>query len=194
MLILNLGCGTRTSTHPDVVNVDWSLNIRIKNSRLMRLAVSPLLDARRRTRLPVQNACWLTTCPEEFVRILGSVDGGYHSHVLEHLDRPVAREFLKETLRVLRPGGICRIVVPDLNLCAAPMCSTSMHAGVNRSRRPTTKTSWKTCSSNPSGAKPQPPADAKDWLGWWKKSCWVMRVAVEKRTNGCMTAFHCLTF
>ncbi len=44
MLILNLGCGTRTAAHPDVLNVDWSLNIRIKNSRLLRFVASPLLD------------------------------------------------------------------------------------------------------------------------------------------------------
>ena len=43
-----------------------------------------------------------------------TVDIVYHSHVLEHLDRPVARQFLCESLRVLKPGGICRIVVPDL--------------------------------------------------------------------------------
>lgn len=43
-----------------------------------------------------------------------TVDIVYHSHVLEHLDRPVARQFMRESLRVLKPGGICRIVVPDL--------------------------------------------------------------------------------
>jgi SAM-dependent methyltransferase len=121
MLILNLGCGTRTSTHPDVLNVDWSLNIRIKNSRLLRLAASPLLDARRRGRLEQMRGRLLAHdlskgIPSEF----GSVDAVYHSHVLEHLDRPVAREFLQETLRVLKPGGICRIVVPDFEfLCRA---------------------------------------------------------------------------
>jgi SAM-dependent methyltransferase len=121
MLILNLGCGTRTSTHPDVVNVDWSLNIRIKNSRLMRLAVSPLLDARRRTRLDQMGGRLLAHDLSRGIPFeSGSVDAVYHSHVLEHLDRPVAREFLKETLRVLKPGGICRIVVPDLEfVCRA---------------------------------------------------------------------------
>jgi SAM-dependent methyltransferase len=48
-----------------------------------------------------------------------SVDAVYHSHFLEHLDPPIARLFLIEVRRVLRPGGIQRIVVPDLEgLCA----------------------------------------------------------------------------
>jgi SAM-dependent methyltransferase len=121
MLILNLGCGTRTSKHPDVVNVDWSLNIRIKNSRLLRFAVSPLLNARRRSRLDQMGGRLLAHDLSKGIPFeTGSVDAVYHSHVLEHLDRPVAREFLKETLRVLKPGGICRIVVPDFEfLCRA---------------------------------------------------------------------------
>jgi len=38
----------------------------------------------------------------------------YSSHMLEHLDRSGAAKFLKEAFRVLRPGGIIRIAVPDL--------------------------------------------------------------------------------
>ena len=43
-----------------------------------------------------------------------SVDVVYHSHLLEHLDRNVAEKFLIEVKRVLKPGGIHRIAVPDL--------------------------------------------------------------------------------
>ncbi len=38
----------------------------------------------------------------------------YTSHMLEHLARTDAIAFLKEVLRVLVPGGVVRIVVPDL--------------------------------------------------------------------------------
>lgn len=44
----------------------------------------------------------------------GSIDVVYHSHLLEHLDRGVARTFLSEVKRVLKQDGIQRIVVPDL--------------------------------------------------------------------------------
>jgi SAM-dependent methyltransferase len=121
MLILNLGCGTRTSPHPDVVNVDWTLNIRVKKSRLLRMAVSPFLDARRRSRLEQMAGQLLAQDLSKGIPFdSGSVDVVYHSHVLEHLDRPVARSFLEETLRVLKPGGLCRVVVPDFEfLCRA---------------------------------------------------------------------------
>lgn len=42
-----------------------------------------------------------------------SVDVVYHSNLLEHFDRDVADTFLLEVKRVLKPGGIHRIVVPD---------------------------------------------------------------------------------
>src|SRR5205823_4694013 len=38
----------------------------------------------------------------------------YHSHMLEHLERKEAMVFLQECLRVLRPEGVLRVVVPDL--------------------------------------------------------------------------------
>jgi predicted SAM-dependent methyltransferase len=41
-------------------------------------------------------------------------DAVYHSHVLEHLRREQALPFLRECRRVLKPGGILRVVVPDL--------------------------------------------------------------------------------
>lgn len=39
----------------------------------------------------------------------------YASHVLEHLRDHEVRHFLKEACRTLRPGGLLRIVVPDLD-------------------------------------------------------------------------------
>ena len=38
----------------------------------------------------------------------------YHSHVLEHLTHENGLRFLAECLRILKPGGILRLVVPDL--------------------------------------------------------------------------------
>jgi hypothetical protein len=38
----------------------------------------------------------------------------YHSHVLEHFNQTAAKTFMQECCRVLRPGGILRVVVPDL--------------------------------------------------------------------------------
>lgn len=40
----------------------------------------------------------------------------YSSHMFEHLDRQQATDFLDEVKRVLAPGGILRLAVPDLSL------------------------------------------------------------------------------
>ena len=43
-----------------------------------------------------------------------SFDVVYSSHVIEHLTLPQLRDFLAECHRVLKPGGILRLVFPDL--------------------------------------------------------------------------------
>ncbi len=48
----------------------------------------------------------------------GSYDGIYHSHVLEHLDPDDGIRLLDECHRVLKPGGVLRIVVPNLERIA----------------------------------------------------------------------------
>lgn len=42
----------------------------------------------------------------------------YSSHFLEHIPRDQVTSFLRECWRILKPGGVLRLVVPDLeNLC-----------------------------------------------------------------------------
>ena len=38
----------------------------------------------------------------------------YHSQVLEHIPKEKAPDFIRECFRVLKPGGMMRVVVPDL--------------------------------------------------------------------------------
>lgn len=115
MRILNLGCGTKASSDPAVVNIDWSIYLRIKRRKLFA-KVAPLFFKGERLRrfkaLPdniiVHNLAKGIPFPAE------SADVVYHSHLFEHLDRQTGQAFAKEVLRVLKPGGIHRIVVPDL--------------------------------------------------------------------------------
>ena len=44
----------------------------------------------------------------------GEVSEIYAGHFLEHLAQPDAARFLAECYRVLEPGGVCAIVVPDM--------------------------------------------------------------------------------
>lgn len=43
----------------------------------------------------------------------GTVDTIYCSHVIEHVETPHVERFVAEALRVLKPGGVLRIVCPD---------------------------------------------------------------------------------
>ena len=85
MKLVNVGCGS--VFHPDWINFDYT-------------PASPEVRAcDLRRGLQLANA---------------SADAVYHSHVLEHLTPEDGAAFLRESHRVLRPGGIVRIAVPDL--------------------------------------------------------------------------------
>jgi len=87
--LANFGCGG--CFHSDWVNFDF-------------VSQSPdVIQHDLRTRLPLND---------------GSCAVVYHSHVLEHFPRAFALLFLQECYRVLAPGGVLRVVVPDLEAIA----------------------------------------------------------------------------
>jgi hypothetical protein len=47
-----------------------------------------------------------------------SFDAVYHSHVLEHFNKIDGENLIKECFRVLKPGGVLRVAVPDLEQIA----------------------------------------------------------------------------
>ncbi len=83
--LLNLGCGGRR--HPAWTNVD------------LVPAGPDVVAADLRRPLPFA---------------AGSFRAVYAAHVLEHLEPVEARRLVAETHRLLEPGGVVRIVVPDL--------------------------------------------------------------------------------
>lgn len=83
--MINLGCGSRF--HPAWLNVD-------------------IVPAN-----PAVTACDLS---KPFPFSDGSFDVVYHSNVLEHIRREHAHGFMRECARILKPGGILRVAVPDL--------------------------------------------------------------------------------
>lgn len=82
---LNIGCGSRF--HPSWVNVDVSP----QHKSVIRCDVDKGIP------YPAQ-----------------SFDVVYHAHVLEHFEKQRAPQFLRECFRVLKPGGVIRVVVPDV--------------------------------------------------------------------------------
>jgi hypothetical protein len=85
MQMLNLGCGA--TCHPAWTNVDVKVFAPGVIAHDLTKGV-PFSDAR--------------------------FDVVYCSHMLEHFEPEAGENFLRECLRVLKPGGVIRIVVPDL--------------------------------------------------------------------------------
>jgi SAM-dependent methyltransferase len=85
MRLINLGCGSQF--HPDWINVDL-------------VSSSPAVRGYDiRENIPYAD--------REF-------DACYSSHVIEHFHQSEAEHFLSECYRILKPNGVIRIVVPDL--------------------------------------------------------------------------------
>lgn len=119
MVCVNLGCGLAVA--PGWINVDASLNALVAgwprplHRILFRLSGANQYYAR-------DEYCDLLERHDFLHHDLGhslpfpdaSVDVVYSSHFLEHLFKPEARRLLAESRRVLKPGGVIRIAVPDL--------------------------------------------------------------------------------
>ncbi|KRQ01516.1 hypothetical protein AOQ72_08605 [Bradyrhizobium yuanmingense] len=105
MAYVQYGCGY--SAPPEWTNFDSSPTIRLE-----RLPVVGRLVKKNATRFPEN------ILVADIVRGLpiadGSADGVYASHVLEHLAREDFETALKNTYRMLKPGGLFRLIVPDL--------------------------------------------------------------------------------
>jgi predicted SAM-dependent methyltransferase len=85
MKLLNIGCGE--NYHNDWINLD----IVPLTSHILKYDILK--------KIPF---------PDDSVDIL------YHSHLLEHLQKNDGNKFINECYRVLKPEGIMRIAVPDL--------------------------------------------------------------------------------
>jgi SAM-dependent methyltransferase len=128
LTILNLGCGTKTSQ--GCINIDWSPHLRIvRNPILYWFAKRILSEERLRHLEQLKGSIRIHDLRNGIPFPDNTVDAVYHSHLLEHIDRHISRdsqdlkndpaiEFVKECRRVLRPGGILRVVVPNFEeLC-----------------------------------------------------------------------------
>ncbi len=87
--LLNLGCGS--CFHPAWINMDFV-------STDKRVIAHDLTKG-----IPLRS---------------GTCDAVYHSHLLEHFPRRLAGPFLSECRRVLGPGKVLRVVVPDFEALA----------------------------------------------------------------------------
>jgi predicted SAM-dependent methyltransferase len=106
---LNVGSGPVVA--PGWISIDGSWQARFAG-RPMAARVVSLLTGRQVGHWPAGIRCLDVRRGLPFTENSASVV--YSSHMIEHLFRAEAGAFLREARRVLAPGGICRIVVPDM--------------------------------------------------------------------------------
>jgi SAM-dependent methyltransferase len=106
---------------PGWINVDASLNALFGGSPVILLKLLYRLSGANRyyscddyCRLLQQNRFVFHDLARSVPFPDQSVDVVYSSHFLEHLFRQDALCLLREAWRVLRPGGVIRVAVPDL--------------------------------------------------------------------------------
>ncbi|MCI5142446.1 MAG: methyltransferase domain-containing protein [Candidatus Electrothrix sp. ATG1] len=85
MQCLNIGCGQRF--HPKWINID-----KVPRHPSVR-------------QCDVEQGLFFPDCHFDVV---------YHSHVLEHFEVDNAKKFIAECYRILKPKGVLRVAVPDL--------------------------------------------------------------------------------
>lgn len=111
--LLHLGCGLNAPPH--WVNVDGSLNAWLAQHPLLkRICLTLRLVPRSQLNIPWPTNIKIANLRRRLPFDDCSFDAVYASHTLEHLYRDEAVNLLKESHRVLRRGGVCRMLVPDL--------------------------------------------------------------------------------
>src|SRR5712691_6105006 len=115
---LNLGCGPNAPSN--WVNVDGSWNAWLSNHTYLRRTLTAFGVVSKNS----PGAQWnVRPLVHDLTKRLPFEDNTvsviYGAHVLEHLYQADARRLLDECRRVLRPGGVIRMVVPDLHSMVA---------------------------------------------------------------------------
>ncbi len=110
---LHLGCGL--TTPPGWLNVDGSWNARLaKMPRLRALLCKLRIIPAANAEIPLNRDIFVHDLTRSLPFPDNMFTAVYASHVLEHLYLEDGKEMLRESFRVLRPGGVVRMVVPDL--------------------------------------------------------------------------------
>lgn len=137
--LLNLGCGQ--CSRPGWINMDFHAASADVLAYDLRLGI-PFAD--------------------------DSFDVVYHSHVLEHFSRSQAVFFLRECFRVLRPGGLLRMAVPDLeNIARAYLAALDAAAAAPHNHEAQQRHAWMQIELLDQMTRTE---SGGEMLEWWRQS------------------------
>ncbi len=110
---LHLGCGLTTPT--GWLNVDGSWQVILaRYPRLKWILLRTSLLPKSQAQIPWNPQVMRLNLTDPLPFPDESFEAIYSSHTLEHLYHAEALSLMKESYRVLKRGGVCRVVVPDL--------------------------------------------------------------------------------
>ena len=122
---INIGCGQTIIV--GWRNLDNSFSVKLANLGLLARLISSIgllaksqkefIEFAQQHAIEYADATKIP-CEDDACEVL------YTSHMLEHLDPVEAKAFLREALRILQPGGIIRIAVPDLQKLVGEYCES----------------------------------------------------------------------
>jgi len=111
--LLHLGCGL--TAPPEWLNVDGSWNAWLAQKPWLKSAGMALrVVPRSKSSVPWPTNITIADLRKRLPFPDDTFEAVYSSHLIEHLHRDAALSLLREARRVLRPGGWCRTLVPDL--------------------------------------------------------------------------------
>ena len=111
--LLHLGCGLEAP--PNWLNVDGSYQASFARwPRLKRCLTAFRIYPASQAAIPWPTNVLRLNLRHRLPFNDNQFEAIYSSHTIEHLYREDAAKLARECYRVLRSGGICRIVVPDL--------------------------------------------------------------------------------
>jgi len=114
---INLGCGL--SIAPGWINIDNSPNARLARYPWIRRTLWKLgILSDRLYSVGWSDSIHTYDLKKTLPYKDSSVDYVYTSHFLEHLELKDSQRLMSEVFRILKPGGIVRVVIPDLALGA----------------------------------------------------------------------------
>lgn len=122
---INVGCGTNPT--PGWLNLDNSPSVLLARvpALMNALGATGLLSGFRLTFAKAAQAGGIRWADAKHLPVAdASAEVLYSSHMVEHLDPPEMRLFLAEVRRVLVPGGILRLGVPDLAILVRDYLTT----------------------------------------------------------------------
>lgn len=131
---LHLGCGLTT---PDNwLNVDGSFQVVLaKRPALKRLLIQTRILSPKQAEIPWNSNVVRINLARKLPFRSGSFEVIYCSHLLEHLYYVDAFALLRDCHRILRIGGVCRFVVPDLESLVHRYVAAKKGGDVNASNQ-----------------------------------------------------------